>query len=162
MNLLLHDQEAGSGEPLLLLHGNGEDGTCFKHQLAYFSSSYHVFAIDTRGHGQSSRGSCPFTMDQFVEDLKHWMAHRKIKSAIILGFSDGANVAMKFALRYPTHVRALILNGGNYDATGVKRSVQFPIEVGYRLCCFFFTLFIGGPTKHGNARFDGERAPFNT
>ncbi len=73
-----------------------------------------------------------------------------------------ANVAMKFALRYPTHVRALILNGGNYDATGVKRSVQFPIEVGYRLCCFFFTLFIGGPTKHGNARFDGERAPFNT
>lgn len=101
-------------------------------------------------------------MDQFVEDLKHWMAHRKIKSAIILGFSDGANVAMKFALRYPTHVRALILNGGNYDATGVKRSVQFPIEVGYRLCCFFFTLFIGGPTKHGNARFDGERAPFNT
>ena len=137
MNLLLHDQEAGSGEPLLLLHGNGEDGTYFKHQLAYFSSSYHVFAIDTRGHGQSSRGSCPFTMDQFVEDLKHWMAHRKIKSAIILGFSDGANVAMKFAFRYPTHVRALILNGGNYDATGVKRSVQFPIEVGYRLCCFF-------------------------
>ena len=90
MNLLLHDQEAGSGEPLLLLHGNGEDGTYFKHQLAYFSSSYHVFAIDTRGHGQSSRGSCPFTMDQFVEDLKQWMAHRKIKSAIILGFSDGA------------------------------------------------------------------------
>ena len=137
MDILLHDVEVGSGEPLVLLHGNGEDGTYFKHQLAYFSKRYRVFAVDTRGHGKSPRGEMPFTMDQFVEDLHHWMEHKGLTSAIFLGFSDGANLAMKFALRYPKQVKALILNGGNYDAKGVKRSVQWPIEIGYHLCHYF-------------------------
>lgn len=137
MDILLHDVEVGSGEPLVLLHGNGEDGTYFKHQLTYFSKRYRVFAVDTRGHGKSLRGNQPFTMDQFAEDLHHWMEQKGLTSAIFLGFSDGANLAMKFVLRYPGQVKALILNGGNYDAKGVKRSVQWPIEIGYHLCHYF-------------------------
>ena len=47
--------EAGSGYPLLLLHGNGEDHTYFSAQLRFFSQYYHVFAPDTRGHGADRR-----------------------------------------------------------------------------------------------------------
>ncbi|MFR6589423.1 MAG: alpha/beta fold hydrolase [Gallintestinimicrobium sp.] len=52
---------------------------------------------------------------------------------MILGFSDGANIAMRFAMKHPDMVTALILNGGNLDAKGVKRSAQLPIEIGYKV-----------------------------
>ena len=137
MDINLYYQEKGEGEPLLLLHGNGEDGTYFVNQMAYFSDKYRVIAVDTRGHGKSPRGTAPFTMEQFAADLHKLMDKLQIQKAIILGFSDGANIAMKFALKYPNRVKALILNGGNLDANGVKRSIQIPIEIGYRFAKLF-------------------------
>jgi len=131
MDITLHYQEAGAGEPLILLHGNGENGEYFRHQIVYFSKKYRVIAVDTRGHGQSPRGTAPFTIQQFAGDLKDFMDQLEISRAVLLGFSDGANIAMKFALSYPERVKALILNGGNLNAAGVKRLVQLPIEIGY-------------------------------
>lgn len=133
----LYYQEQGEGEALLLLHGNGEDGTYFVNQVANFSDRYRVIAVDTRGHGKSPRGTAPFTMEQFAADLHKLMDKLEIQKAIILGFSDGANIAMKFALKYPDRVKALILNGGNLDTKGVKRSIQIPIEIGYRFAKLF-------------------------
>ena len=126
-------QEAGSGEPLILLHGNGEDSSYFRHQIEHFQDRYRVIAVDTRGHGKSPRGEAPFTIRQFARDLYDFMEARGIAEAVILGFSDGANIAMRFAMEHPERVRALILNGGNLDPAGVKRSAQLPIEIGYRI-----------------------------
>lgn len=137
MEIKLHYQEKGDGEPLILLHGNGEESSYFKHQMDYFSSKYHVIAVDTRGHGQSPRGTAPFTVAQFAEDLHDFMGELGISRAVILGFSDGANIAMKFVLRYPGMVKALILNGGNLNAKGVKLTTQIPIEIGYRIASKF-------------------------
>lgn len=130
---MLHYQEKGNGEPLILLHGNGEDGSYFKYQIDYFSGKYRVIALDTRGHGKSPRGTKPFTMEQFSCDLYDFMESLAISSATILGFSDGANIAMKFAMHYPDKVKALILNGGNLNPKGVKRTAQLPIELGYKI-----------------------------
>ncbi len=137
MDISLYYQEKGKGKPFILLHGNGEDGTYFKHQIDYFSDRYRMIAIDTRGHGKSPRGTAPFTMEQFAEDLNELMIELKIAKAIILGFSDGANIAMKFALQYPQKIEALILNGGNLNAKGVKRGIQIPIEIGYKITKLF-------------------------
>lgn len=137
MDISLYYQEQGEGEPLLLLHGNREDGTYFTNQLSFFSDRYRVIAVDTRGHGKSPRGTAPFTMEQFALDLKNLMDKLQIQKAILLGFSDGANIAMKFALNYPDRVKALILNGGNLHTKGVKVSIQIPIEIGYRLAKLF-------------------------
>lgn len=137
MDVSLYYQEQGEGEPLLLLHGNGEDGTYFVNQISFFSDRYRVIAVDTRGHGKSPRGTAPFTMEQFAADLHHLMDKLQIQRAVILGFSDGANIAMKFALKYPDRVKALILNGGNLDTEGVKKSIQIPIEIGYRFAKLF-------------------------
>lgn len=133
MNITLFYQEKGKKEPFLLLHGNGEDNSYFKHQIDYFSNRYRVIALDTRGHGKSPRGTKPFTIEQFSYDLYDFMVSLKISNAIILGFSDGANIAMKFAINYPDKVKALILNGGNLNPKGVKRTIQIPIELGYKI-----------------------------
>lgn len=133
MDIQLHYEEYGSGFPLILLHGNGESSEYFKGQLDAFSERYRVIAVDTRGHGRSPRGTAPFTLDQFADDLYEFMRERKILKAHILGFSDGGNVALLFALKHPAMVDRLILNGANLSPQGVKASVQIPIVIGYGL-----------------------------
>ncbi|MDO4466095.1 MAG: alpha/beta hydrolase [Bacillota bacterium] len=125
--------EKGTGFPFILLHGNGEDHTYFVHQIEYFSKMYRVFALDTRGHGRTKRGSKSFTIVQFAQDLYEFLNEKQIEKAHILGFSDGGNIALTFALKYPEKVESLIVNGANLFPKGVKRWVQWPIEIEYRL-----------------------------
>ena len=66
MDVKLYYKEAGKGFPLILLHGNGENGGYFEHQIGYFQDKYRVIALDTRGHGKSPRGEKPFTIRQFA------------------------------------------------------------------------------------------------
>ena len=132
-DIQLHYIEQGQGQPLILLHGNGEDGSYFEHQISAFSEKYRVIAIDTRGHGKSPRGEKPFTIKQFAEDLHDFMDEKGIKKATLLGFSDGGNIALTFALKYPERVEKLILNGANLFPSGVKPQYQWPIEIGYRI-----------------------------
>lgn len=129
--------EKGQGDPLILLHGNGEDHTYFDHQIDVFAQHYHVYALDTRGHGQTPRGTRPFTIRQFADDLLAFMDARHIERAHLLGFSDGGNIAIIFAIRYPERVDRLILDGANLDTAGVKRRIQIPIEIGYRIARLF-------------------------
>ena len=133
MDIQLHYMIAGQGFPLVMLHGNGEDHTYFKHQMAPFSERYQVIALDTRGHGQSPRGTAPFTLEQFAEDLKGFLDSREISRCHLLGFSDGANIALLFALKYPDYVEKLVLNGADLSPSGVKLSTQAPIVLGWGL-----------------------------
>ncbi len=133
MDISLYYQEKGSGPPIILLHGNGSNGDYFKHQIDYFSNNYRMIAVDTRGHGKSPRGNLPFTKNQFVEDLNNLLNILELSKVILLGFSDGANIAMKYAIKYPEKIAALILNGGNLNTKGVKKSTQFFIELGYKM-----------------------------
>ena len=129
--------EKGAGDALILLHGNGESLDYFAGQMDDFAKSFRVIALDTRGHGASPRGSAPFTIRQFAEDLHAFMDERGIDSAHILGFSDGGNIALSFALKYPRRVKKLILNGANLDPWGVKLHVQLPIVLGYHAARLF-------------------------
>ena len=137
MDIKLFYTKQGNGPSLLLLHGNGEDGTYFVHQIKEFSRDFTVCAIDTRGHGKSPRGTAPFTISQFADDLLAFMDQQGLTQADILGFSDGGNIALTFALRHPDRVRRLILNGANLDPKGVKPLVQLSIVVGYHLASLF-------------------------
>ncbi len=123
--------EKGQGEPLILLHGNGEDSTYFVNQIDEFSSNYRVIALDTRGHGQTPRGDSAFTIRQFADDLLGFFDRMDIQKANLLGFSDGANIAMCFAAKYPDRVLKLVLNGGNLDTKGIEEEIQNKIENAY-------------------------------
>ena len=137
LDIQLHYLEQGQGQPLILLHGNGEDNSYFIHQIDHFSKEYRVIAIDTRGHGKSPRGEKPFTIKQFAEDLHDFMDEKGIAKAILLGFSDGGNIALTLALKHPERIEKLILNGANLFPNGVKPLYQWPIEIGYRIAKLF-------------------------
>ncbi len=133
VDIQLNYEEKGKGDALILLHGNGESLDYFSAQTEYFSKFFRTIAIDTRGHGKSPRGEMPFTIRQFADDLAEFMDEMKIERAHILGFSDGGNIALVFAIKYPERVDKLILNGANLHPNGVKRAIQLPIEAGYRI-----------------------------
>lgn len=132
MDIKLHYTESGSGFPLILLHGNSESGEVFHHQIEYFAKQYRVIAVDTRGHGKSPRGTAPFTIRQFADDLNVFMNEMKIEKAHILGFSDGGNIGLVFAMKYPAKVSKLIISGANLDTTGIKFIYQSVIDLGYK------------------------------
>ena len=137
MDIKHHYIELGAGFPLILLHGNGEDGSYFAHQMEPFAKHFRVIAVDTRGHGETPRGEAPFTIRQFAEDLYGFLNRLGIDKAHILGFSDGGNIAMVFAMTHPDRVEKLVLDGANLDARGVKSKIQIPIEIGYRIAKLF-------------------------
>lgn len=132
-------EEKGEKSPLILLHGNGESHEYFAGQVEEFSKHFRVIALDTRGHGKSPRGTAPFSIAQFAEDLHDFMLKKSILRASLLGFSDGGNIALTFALKYPEMVKQLILNGANLCPAGVKRRYQIPIEIDYH-----FSKLLGG------------------
>lgn len=128
--------DMGRGEPLVLLHGNGEDSGYWKAQIPEFTRFYRVIAVDSRGHGQSERGACSLSFGQMAQDLKTVLDARGVKKTHILGFSDGGNLAIKFALTFPEYVDKLVLNGANVDMLrGIKPVVQMPVYPAYGLLC---------------------------
>lgn len=101
MDVQLYSRQRGSGEALLLLHGNGENGSYFRHQMDFFSRSYRVIAIDTRGHGARPVVPAPFTLDQFADDLRAFRMKRRWTVQICSAFPTAATLRSSFALRYP-------------------------------------------------------------
>ena len=130
-DFLMHYEEKGDGEPLVLLHGNGEDLGYFAGQMEYFRETYRVIALDTRGHGESERGTAPFTLEQFGRDLYDCLRKMETGPVHLRGISDGGNIALVFGREHTEMVRSLTLNGANLDPWGVKLSVQLPIVAGY-------------------------------
>ena len=135
MSVNLYFSEKGYGTPLVLLHGNGEDGGFFKNQIDFFAAKYRVITPDTRGHGKSPRGTEPFTFDTFADDLKNLLCSLGIEKAHILGFSDGGNIAAVFALKYPEYVESLILNSANLSPAGLKKSFLIKAKADYLKYC---------------------------
>ena len=65
------------------------------------------------------------------------MDEKGIGKAILLGFSDGGNIALTFTLKYPDKVVKMIVDGANLFPNGVKPFYQWPIEIGYRIARLF-------------------------
>ena len=119
---LIHCEIAGSAAApvLVLLHGNGENLHIFDAQIGYFSHHYRVIAVDTRGHGQSTRGTAPFNYYTFANDLVATLDALQIDKAHIVGFSDGAITALHTALTAPERVASMVLLGVNCNTKGIR------------------------------------------
>ena len=107
---LLHSNIIGKGEKkLIILHGFLGMGDNWKtHAKNLAEKGYCVHLIDQRNHGRSF-WSDDFSYQFMVEDLKTYMDHHQIASAILLGHSMGGKTAMNFALKYSQLVEKLII-----------------------------------------------------
>ncbi|MET0570713.1 MAG: alpha/beta fold hydrolase [Pedobacter agri] len=104
----------GKGRPLILLHGNSESISSFRNQIGPLSEHYQIIAMDTRGHGNSTnRNKASYSYRLFADDLKAVMDSIHIQKASLLGWSDGGNIAIEFALKNPGKIDKMVLMGAN-------------------------------------------------
>jgi pimeloyl-ACP methyl ester carboxylesterase len=124
----LEYQVSGAGEPLLLIHGFG---SCIDHSWGSIApelaKSYHVIAVNQRGHGLSTNPSGKFTHAQSAEDIRNLLDALNIKSVRANGYSSGGMTLLHLATRYPERVSKLVLVGATShfgeQARRIMRSV---------------------------------------
>lgn len=113
----LHYLERGSGADLVLLHGSGlcADDFALSGLLDKAAARYRVIAFDRPGYGYSERpggtGWTPEAQARLIYQALHVL---RVERPIVVGHSQGAQVALAMALDYPRYVRAIALLAGYY------------------------------------------------
>jgi pimeloyl-ACP methyl ester carboxylesterase len=130
---IYYELHGDSGEYLVLLHGNGESMQRMHHQIEYFSKSYRVLAIDSRGHGESTFGKGSLSLSSMALDVENVLIALNIDKVNLLGFSDGANIAMLLAIKRPELISKLVLIGGNTKPTGMTAGSLTAVYAAYFL-----------------------------
>jgi len=120
-NMDLSYEKAGSGPPLLLLHGNGESSKIFRRAMGQFAARYTVYAIDSRGHGKSS-GVEELHYADMAEDIAQFIAALGLEKPLLYGFSDGGIVGLLMAVTYPGLLSRLAVSGANVTPDGASDS----------------------------------------
>lgn len=112
----------GKGEPLILIHGNGDSIAGMKTQIKYFSKNYKVIVADSRGHGKSGLGTDQLIYEQMMEDWNGLLDNLSIKNANIFGWSDGGILGLLLAIKYPEKINRMAIMGTNLrpDETAVQ------------------------------------------
>jgi non-heme chloroperoxidase len=111
----IHYAERGDpkGEAILFLHAYTDTDSwfAFSRVLHLLSPSYHAFAPDERGHGDSDKPECCYTADDFSADVDAFMDAVGMEEATLVGDSSGGMIAQRVAFDYPHRVRRLVLMG---------------------------------------------------
>ena len=110
----------GSGEPLIMLHGNGEDHTIFGEAIAILSKRFTVYAIDARSHGQSDKVS-ELHYNDMAEDVRAFIEELHLEKPVLYGFSDGGIVGLLLAIKYPNLLSKVIGSGVNVNPDGLVK-----------------------------------------
>ena len=105
----LYHEEHGSGFPLVLLMGFGDDCGAWSQQLPAFSARYRTIVYDHRGVGRSDKPQAGYSIRRFSDDAIGLLDHLDVPRAHLLGYSMGGRVAQDLAARYPSRVASIVL-----------------------------------------------------
>ena len=110
---------AGSGRPVVLVHGNGESHDLFETQIGQLTAAgYRVYAPDSRGHG-ASQPVTEYHYEDMAEDVFQFMQTLGLEAPVLYGHSDGGIIGLLLALSHPGALRALAVSGTNLSPAGL-------------------------------------------
>ena len=118
----LYYEKSGEGRPLLLVHGNGEDHTIFNEAVRELRQDFCCYAVDSRGHGRSSRVKA-LHYEDMAADMLALLEALDLRDAVFYGFSDGGIVGLLTAAK-TDRVTTLIVSGANLSPRGVKKKLR--------------------------------------
>jgi len=118
----------GNGTAVILLHGGlGHSGNWGYQVPALLAAGHRVVIIDSRGHGRSTRDARPYKYELMASDVLAVMDALALERAAIVGWSDGACVAMVLGMVAPQRVAGVFFFGCNMDPSGTKEFVATPV-----------------------------------
>jgi pimeloyl-ACP methyl ester carboxylesterase len=110
---------SGSGEPLVLLHGAfGGASSFFAQTPAFVEAGFRVHVPERRGHVHTPDVDEPLTYSAMADDTVGYLAQELPVGAHLVGWSDGAVVALLAAQRRPDLVDRMVLIGQYYNSSG--------------------------------------------
>ena len=126
----LYYEASGSGDPLVLIHGNTLNSRMWDDQFEVFARHYRVVRYDARGFGKSALP----TGESYshADDLMSLLEHLGIPRAYVLGLSMGGRIATDFALAYPDATGALIPVDGGAGGQPAPAGAPTPVDSVYR------------------------------
>lgn len=134
----LHYSVAGQGQPLLLIHGNGEDHRIFDKAVPVLQEHFRIYALDSRGHGQSFPVH-EYHYQDMAEDVHQFIIGLALEKPILCGFSDGGILGLLLASQYPQLLGGVVACGVNTRPGGIKPFWQILFRLMY--CCNRSPLF---------------------
>jgi pimeloyl-ACP methyl ester carboxylesterase len=118
----------GSGPSVVLLHGGlGHSGNWGYQVPAIVAAGYRVTVIDSRGHGRSTRDARPYSYELMASDALAVMDVLQLELATLVGWSDGACIALVVAAQFPHRVSGVFFFGCNMDPSGAKAFESTPV-----------------------------------
>jgi pimeloyl-ACP methyl ester carboxylesterase len=107
--------------PIVLLHG-GDPAieTTWERILPSLARTRRVIAFDQQGHGRTADVDRPFTFEGSADDTAALLRHLHVARADLVGFSNGANIAMQVAIRHPGAARRLVVASGMVKRAGLR------------------------------------------
>ncbi|MBM4760963.1 alpha/beta hydrolase [Bacillus sp. B15-48] len=102
--------EAGTGDPLILLHGTGGHIEAYARNIRGLSEHFRVICIDMLGHGYTEKPNRPYGIDSYSDHLLWTIQALGLKELYLSGESLGGWVAAWFAAHHPGIAKALVLN----------------------------------------------------
>ena len=108
----LHYEEAGAGEPaIVLIHGWCCDRTYFAPQAAHFAPTRRCISVDLRGHGQSDKPEQEYSIAGFADDVAWLCAQLGVERPVVAGHSMGGLVALAMDLLPRAEARDILVEG---------------------------------------------------
>ena len=101
--------EAGTGDPIIFVHGVVTTSNIFPKYVGTYSPEFRGVAVDLRGYGDSEKSATGYSIPQFSNDLIKLADALQIKKAVWVGVSMGGMILQRLALDHPERVRALVL-----------------------------------------------------
>lgn len=112
-------EQCGEGRPLILLHGNTETHEIFDKAIPLLSERFAVYAVDSRGHGQSDPVE-RYHYDDMKQDVYGFIEQLHLVSPLLCGASDGAIIGLLLASEFPLLLSGLIACGANTKPSGIR------------------------------------------
>ena len=128
--ITLEYNKAGTGKPLILLHGNGEDHHIFDKITEKLKDNFTVYAVDSRNHGKSTVTE-DYSYETMAEDILAFMDALKLEEVYVTGFSDGAVISIFLALKNPAVIKKMALLGVNLKPSDFKKNCYEYVEKEY-------------------------------
>lgn len=117
-DIIMYYEEAGQGDPLLLITGLGSDLQSWALTVPALAKQFRVITFDNRGAGRTSAPDRPYSIENMADDAVALLDALEIDKAHVLGFSMGGCIAQELALRNPARVDKLILVSTAPDVDG--------------------------------------------
>lgn len=108
----LYYGEAGSGRPLLFLHGWAMSARVWHYQVEWFARKYRVVTLDLRGHGRSECGGGGCSLTSLTRDIITFIEALRLEQLSLIGWSLAALLAIRVCQTQPSPVTSLVLVGG--------------------------------------------------